>query len=138
MWKGWMMFDLATEARHAADFLDSYTDESDLGSEHPMLVSLMRIYAARVRQALAEAAEPNVHKKEQQMTDCAHDNCVTIRVNLNEPLITDVVGAHCHPSEGESVDAVLELALQDLKAQIELRRGFASEGHEVRRGGVVG
>ena len=71
------------------------------------------------------------------MTPCPQSNCVTIRISVNEPLVVDVVGAHAHISEGESIDVALELALQDVKAHLEHRRHLAAAGHPVSRGGVA-
>jgi hypothetical protein len=45
--------DLASAAKSAADFLDSYTDESELAQRSPLLVEIMRAHAAEVRAALA-------------------------------------------------------------------------------------
>lgn len=45
---------VAWEASAAAEFLDSYSDDSDLYRAFPMVVGLMRVYAARLRAALSD------------------------------------------------------------------------------------
>lgn len=49
------------EAAAAADFLASYSDESELYQAFPMVVTLMRVYAARMRGALSDASRDTRH-----------------------------------------------------------------------------
>lgn len=46
---------LVAASTMTADFLDSYSDESELAQTHPILVDLMRLYAAQLREAVAHA-----------------------------------------------------------------------------------
>lgn len=60
--------DLASAAKSAADFLDSYTDESELARRSPLLVEIMRAHAAEVRSALAahdQQGDPDDDEPEQ-------------------------------------------------------------------------